>query len=244
MKITVQEIAHQLKVIEPTKNNNDEILVSGRDLHEFLEIGTRYDIWFNRMKDYGFAENIDYIDVVQKRTTSHGREHNMTDHHLKIDMAKEISMLQRNEKGKQARQYFLEVEKRWNSPEMIVQRAMEIQNRKVLELTQTLESQRPLVDFAETCMTSDDSLLVRELAKLASKQGVKIGERRLYQKLRDWKLIFANKNEPYQEYIDRDYFEIVQGVKKRGEGSFTWTTIKVRPKGQAYIINRLKKELA
>src|SRR5699024_9635005 len=232
------------QLIPTYQSENDEIIISGRDLHDFLEIGTRYDIWFNRMKEYGFVENIDYIDVVQKRTTSHGRNHNVSDHHIKLDMAKEISMLQRNEKGKQARQYFIEVEKKWNSPEMIVQRAMEIQQQKVLELTKTIEEQKPLVDFAETCMTSEQSLLVREVAKLASKQGVKTGEKRLWQKLRDWKLVFANKNEPYQEYVDRGYFEITQGVKESDKGAFTWVTTRVKPKGQAYIINRLKKELA
>ena len=232
------------QLIPTYQSENDEIIISGRDLHDFLEIGTRYDIWFNRMKEYGFVENIDYIDVVQKRTTSHGRNHNVSDHHIKLDMAKEISMLQRNEKGKQARQYFIEVEKKWNSPEMIVQRAMEIQQQKVLELTKTIEEQKPLVDFAETCMTSEQSLLVREVAKLASKQGVKTGEKRLWQKLRDWKLVFANKNEPYQEYVDRGYFEITQGVKENDKGAFTWVTTRVKPKGQAYIINRLKKELA
>lgn len=105
-----------------------------------------------------------------------------------------------------------------------------------------LEQQKPLVNFAETCMASDKSLLVREVAKMISKQGILMGERRLFQKLRDWKLIFPNKNEPYQEYIDRGYFEISQGVKETSKGSFTWLTMRVTPKGQMYIINRLKKE--
>jgi len=105
-----------------------------------------------------------------------------------------------------------------------------------------IEQQKPLVSFAETCMSSEKSLLVRELAKLVSKHEILIGEKRLFQKLREWKLIFPNKNEPYQEYIDRGYFEISQGVKETSKGSFTWMTMKVTPKGQMYIINRLKKE--
>ncbi|OHX39203.1 BRO family protein [Cytobacillus oceanisediminis] len=105
-----------------------------------------------------------------------------------------------------------------------------------------LAKQQPLVNFAETCMASNKAILVRELAKLASKQGVMIGERRLYQKLRDWKLIFQGKNEPYQEYIDRGYFEISQGVKENEGGTHAWLTMRVTPKGQIYIINRLKKE--
>src|SRR5690625_5056671 len=222
------------KLIPTQQNDENEILVTGRDLHEFLEIGTTYTQWFERMVAYGFVENVDFIVITKNvnDVSSFGGIRKLTDHHIKIDMAKEISMLQRNEKGKQARQYFIEIEKRWNSPEMIVQRAMEIQQQKVLELTQTIEEQKPIVDFAETCMTSEQSLLVREVAKLASKQGVKTGEKRLWKKLRDWKLVFANKNEPYQEYVDRGYFEVTQGVKETNKGAFTWVTMRVKPKGQ------------
>ncbi|REJ29257.1 phage antirepressor [Caldibacillus debilis] len=130
------------------------------------------------------------------------------------------------------------------NPDTIIKLATELkeERQKRLAAEQTLEKQKPLVSFAETCMASDKSLLVREVAKLISKQGIHIGERRLYQKLREWKLIFPGKNEPYQEYIDRGYFEISQGVKETEKGSFTWLTMRVTPKGQMYIINRLKKE--
>lgn len=130
------------------------------------------------------------------------------------------------------------------NPDTIIKLATELkeERQKRLAAEQTLEKQKPLVSFAETCMASDKSLLVREVAKLISKQGIHIGERRLYQKLREWKLIFPGKNEPYQEYIDRGYFEISQGVKETDKGSFTWLTMRVTPKGQMYIINRLKKE--
>jgi anti-repressor protein len=130
------------------------------------------------------------------------------------------------------------------NPDTIITLATQLkeeqQKRSIAE--QTIKKQQPLVHFAETCMASEKSLLVRELAKLASKQGVMIGERRLYQKLREWKLIFQGKNEPYQEYIDRGYFEISQGVKENAGGTHAWLTMRVTPKGQVYIINRLKKE--
>lgn len=132
------------------------------------------------------------------------------------------------------------------NPDTLIKLATNLKQEqtKRIEAEKTIEQQQPLVAFAETCMTSDKSLLVRELAKLASKQGIKTGEKRLWQKLREWKLVFANKNEPYQEYVDRGYFEIAQGVKETNKGSFTWLTMRVKPKGQAYIINRLKKEVA
>src|SRR5690606_19739304 len=219
-----------------------DIIVSGRELHEFLEVGTQYTKWFDRMTDYGFEPDVDFITVIQKRLTAQGNETTFNDHHIKLDMAKEIAMIQRSEKGKQARQYFLQIEKLWNSPEAIMKRALEYADRKMLELQSQIDRQQPLVAFAETCMTSDKSLLVREVAKLCSKNGIVTGERRLWQKLREWKLVFANKNEPYQEYIDRGYFEIAQGVKESSKGAFTWLTMRVTPKGQVYIINRLRKE--
>ncbi|MDY7044393.1 BRO family protein [Virgibacillus sp. M23] len=116
------------------------------------------------------------------------------------------------------------------------------EQEKRIAAEETIQKQKPLVTFAETCMTSEKSLLVRELAKLCTKQGIATGEKRLWQTLRDWKLVFKNKNEPYQEYVDRGYFEISQGVKETQKGAFTWLTMRVKPKGQAYIINRLKKE--
>jgi anti-repressor protein len=136
------------------------------------------------------------------------------------------------------------LEKALTSPDFLIQLATQLKEEQTKRFVaeQTIQKQQPLVSFAESCMASDKSLLVRELAKLISKQGILTGERRLFQKLREWKLIFQAKNEPYQEYIDRGYFEVSQGVKENEKGSFTWLTTRITPKGQAYIINRLKKE--
>jgi anti-repressor protein len=138
------------------------------------------------------------------------------------------------------------IEKVLLNPDTLINLATQLkaeqQKRAIAE--QTLAKQQPLVVFAESCMASEKSLLVREVAKLCSKQGIITGERRLWQKLRDWKLVFQDKNEPYQEYIDRGYFEISQGVKETSKGSLTWLTLRVTPKGQLYIMNRLKKEIA
>ena len=93
-------------------------MVSGRELHDFLEVTTRYNDWFNRMTEYGFTEGEDYAEVLDKivqNPKEGGRP--ATDHQLTIPMAKELCMIQRNERGKQARQYFLAVEAQWNSPE-------------------------------------------------------------------------------------------------------------------------------
>lgn len=114
---------------------------------------------------------------------------------------------------------------------------------KLAAAQQQIVQQQPLVTFAEACMQSDQTLKVGEVAKLAMKQGVKIGQKRLFDKLREWGLLFKNSTEPTQKGCERELFEVSQGVKKKPNGeAFTWTTTYVTPKGQAYIIDRLKKE--
>lgn len=93
------------------RNNDGTVAVSGRELHRGLKIETQYSIWIKRMIGYGFEENSDYIVVNQKRLTSHGREHNQLDHIMTLDMAKEISMIQRSEIGRKIRGYFIKVER-------------------------------------------------------------------------------------------------------------------------------------
>lgn len=104
--------------------DNERITLSARQLHEFLEVGSKYNDWFKRMCEYGFNENLDYRAITQKRVTAQGNETKFMDHEITLDMAKEIAMLQRNERGKEARQYFIEVEKQWNSPERIIARGL------------------------------------------------------------------------------------------------------------------------
>lgn len=101
-----------MELIKITTNENGEQLVSGRELHEFLEVSTPYTQWFDRMKEYGFTENVDFIGLSQKSEKPQGGRPT-TDHAMTLDMAKEISMIQRTEKGKQARQYFIQVEKEY-----------------------------------------------------------------------------------------------------------------------------------
>lgn len=96
--------------------------------------------------------------------------------------------------------------------------------------------------FINRIATSENSILVRELAKVASKEGFVIGERRLWDKLREWGLIFKRTTEPKQEYVDRGYFEVVEGARESSSGTFTYRTTKVTGKGQIYIIKRLLKE--
>lgn len=111
------------ELIKTTVDENGKIAVGGRELHKFLEIETPYTKWFTRMCGYGFAENVDFV-VMDKNVqdeTAFGGKRNITDHAMTIDMAKEISMIQRNDKGKQARQYFIQVEKQYKQDQINVQ---------------------------------------------------------------------------------------------------------------------------
>lgn len=117
------------------------------------------------------------------------------------------------------------------------------EKEKLAAAQQQIVQQQPLVTFAEACMQSNESLKVSEVAKLAAKHGIKIGQRQLFAKLREWNLMFKRSTEPTQTAVEKGYFEIAQGVKQKPSGEpFTWTTTYVTPKGQAYIIDRLKKE--
>lgn len=86
------------ELVKVKQDDKGNVIVSGRDLHEFLEVNTQYTKWFDRMVDYGFAENTDFVAISQKRLTAQGNETTYTDHALTLDMAKEISMIQRTEK--------------------------------------------------------------------------------------------------------------------------------------------------
>jgi prophage antirepressor-like protein len=117
------------------------------------------------------------------------------------------------------------------------------EKEKLAAAQQQIVQQQPLVTFAEACMQSDKSLKVSEVAKLAAKHNIKIGQRQLFAKLREWELMFKRSTEPTQKAVERELFEVAQGVKQKPSGEpFTWTTTYVTPKGQAYIIDRLKKE--
>lgn len=114
---------------------NDQQLVSGRELHKFLEVNTRYNDWFERMCEYGFTENKDYVAITQKSVTAQGNQTTFTDHDLTVNMAEQISMLQRNDKGRQAREYFIQVEQKWNNPAEVIRRGYALAQEKAKKLT-------------------------------------------------------------------------------------------------------------
>ena len=230
------------ELINVTLNDNHEPIVSGRQLHEALDVKTKYADWFNRMIDYGFAENQDFLLLKNEQQTGRGG-HNKVDHIIKLDMAKEIAMIQRTERGKQVRQYFIQVEKDFNSPEKIMARALLMADQKVHKLEAQIEADRPKVLFAEAVSASHTSILVGELAKLLKQNGVDMGANRLFNWLRDHGYLIKRNgrdwNMPTQKSVEMGLIRVKETSITHADGHITVSkTPLVTGKGQQYFINK------
>ena len=240
----------EVTLINLQEQENGEIAVSGRGLHEFLEINTRYNDWFKRMTEYGFTENEDFNLVNFDRVEVEGSrevKRTITDHEIKLDMAKEIAMIQRNEKGKQARKYFLDVEKKWNSPEMIMKRALEIANKNVEnlmlennQLEEKIQTDKPKVLFSEAVENSSDLISVKEMATLITQSGFEIGQNAMFEYLRKYRYLCSKKGSLY--HLPTKKYEHLFKVTKRTiqgtESIHVKNTPKINGKGQLYFIKK------
>ena len=157
-------------------DNADRPTVSGRELYEALEVKTAYKDWFPRMCEYGFSEGKDYCSFLSDRSDGKAGKPR-TDHQLTIPMAKELSMLQRTDKGKQMRQYFIAVEEQWNSPDAIMARALQLSNAKLKEMqitvsALTVENQimKPKAEYFDELV---DRNLLTGIRETAGELGVK-----------------------------------------------------------------------
>lgn len=229
--------------------DNERITLSARELHEFLEIKTKYKDWFPRMCTYGFDENVDYRAMAQKRATAQGNETTYVDHEITLDMAKEIAMIQRSEKGKEVRQYFLELERRWNSPEAVMNRALEYSRKQVKALMEEKQGLieenkelKPKALFADAVSASNESILIGQLAKLIRQNGYEIGQNRLFEWMRENEYLIKKGeryNQPTQKSMDLGLFEVKERTITNPDGSTRITlTTKVTGKGQVYFINK------
>ena len=230
------------ELIKVTTNENDEQLVNGREVYEFLGVKDNYTDWFKRMIKYGFDENVDFISFSEKSDKPFGGRPQVN-HYVKLDMAKEISMLQRTERGKQARRYFIQLEKFWNSPEMVTKRALEFQQKKIEVLQLENESLKPKALFADAVDASKTSILIGDLAKLIKQNGIDIGQNRLFQWLRDNGYLIARKGESYnmptQRSLDLGIAEIKERTHNNPDGSIRISrTPKITGKGQIYFVNK------
>ncbi|HEM5047928.1 TPA: phage antirepressor KilAC domain-containing protein [Streptococcus suis] len=231
------------ELINVNVNDNQEPVVSGRQLHEALGVNSNYTTWFDRMTEYGFTENEDYVLLSNFGNQTGRGGHNKVDHVIKLDMAKEIAMIQRTDRGKQVRQYFIQIEKDYNSPEKIMARALLLADKKVHQLEAQIEADKPKVLFADAVSASHSSILVGDLAKLISQNGFKIGANRLFAWLRENGYLIKRKgsdwNMPTQKSMELGLFEIKETTITHADGHISISkTVKVTGKGQQYFINK------
>ena len=239
------------ELIKVNYENVDRPTVSGRELWEALEVKTAYKDWFPRMCEYGFSEGADFnpLNFEQVRTEGNRQvTREITDHQLTIPMAKELCMLQRTEKGKFWRQYFIGVEEKWNSPEAIMARALQLSNVKLKQLETTvndlqkqMEQDKPKVLFADSVTASSSSTLIGELAKLINQNGVDMGQRRLFEWMRTNGYLIKRKGSEYNLPTQRSMEQGLMEIKETSVVHTGYTTIsktpKVTGKGQVYFIN-------
>ena len=224
-----------MELIKVTEQNGEQ-LVSARELYEKLGIKERFSVWFERI-----IKTLNLLDSDYRRQTYTSlNNQELQDFLISVDIGKHIAMVSGGENASDIRNYFIMVERAWNSPEKIMARALQIANHQIETYKQQLEYQKPLVEFADKMLMSKDSVLVRVYAKILNDEGLNIGEKKLYSWFRENG--YLNKtNEPYQHYME--YFELKPRTYDTPFGTKTTTTTYIKPKGQLYFFKKIKKYL-
>jgi len=227
----------------------EEPTISARDLHEKLKIGTAFKDWFPRMCEYGFEEGKDFCSILSETSVKGGRP--AKDASISIDMAKQICMIQRSPEGKMCRQYFIDLEKAWNTPEQIFARALKMADRTIedlksknIMLAADNNRMKPKEVFADAVASSNSTILIGDLAKILNQNGIATGQKRLFEWMRNngylVKRSGTDYNMPTQKAIALGVLEIKESVTYNPDGSVRINrTPKVTGKGQQYFINKL-----
>lgn len=223
------------ELIKVHYDNADRPTVSGRELHEALEVKTAYKDWFPRMCEYGFSEDIDYARCSNLSSENQHGGQNKIDHQLTIPMAKELCMLQRTDKGKQMRQYFITVEEQWNSPDAIMARALQLSNAKLKQLqitvsTLTVENQimKPKADYFDDLVDRNLLTGIRETAK-----EFQIKQKDFVTFLMDKKYLYRDKKGklmPYAKPLQDGLFELKE--TKNDATAWSGSQTMITPKGR------------
>lgn len=235
-----------MELIKITEQNGKKA-VSARELHSFLESKQDFSTWIKaRIEKYGFVENQDF-ELFHKFVEQVSGGKHLIEYALTMDCAKEISMVEGNEKGKQARRYFIDCEKTLSNPVQTLSRidlakmviAAEEENQRLQ--IQAKQNEHKVL-FTDAVIGSSSSCLIGELAKVISQNGHTIGQNRLFEWLRDNNYLGRSgerRNIPNQQYIEQGLFELKKGVRTGSDGVLhTTITPKVTGKGQVYFVNK------
>lgn len=240
----------ELKVLENElvpvyETSTGEKVVYGSELYESLGSKRQYTDWISqRLEDCEATENEDF-DSFSQKCEKGGRP--KTEYIIKLDTAKEMAMLERNEKGKQVRRYFIKVEKKYkeqkNTPEVQMAYGLLAAKELIEQKDKQIERMRPKEIFADAVSTSKTSILVFELAKILKQNGVEIGGQRLFGWMREKGYLIKRKgtdyNMPTQKSMELGLFEIKETTVTHADGHTNVSkTPKVTGKGQQYFINK------
>lgn len=231
----------------PIQDNDGAQAVMGRDLHKFLEIETPYNKWFPRMVEYGFIAGQDFTDKNVREQDKLGRTREVMNHIVSLDMAKEISMIQRSEKGKQARQYFIECERRAKepaqlSPEELMARAIKVADTTIKELeAKTRELEPAAKSWTYLAAPGGDYSVAGAAKTLSRDPNISIGRNKLFDFMREQRWIFrtSGKRAHWEAYQDKgiNTGRLVHKLsspfmnEKTGEWEQPAPTIRITPKG-------------
>ena len=159
---------------ELVKVNFETQTVSARELHEQLHIVTRFNDWFPRMCEYGFEEGTDFYSKMSKTSETGGRP--SVDYEISVDMAKQICMVQKTPEGKEVRQYLIDLEKAWNTPEQIMARALDIAHKTINSLKEENLVMKPKAEYFDELVERNLLTSFRTTAKeFGIKESVLIG---------------------------------------------------------------------
>lgn len=226
----------------------DNQTVSAREVHKALGIRKRFSEWFET-NSQGFIEGEDYSGAYSEvQSNQYGGTKQVQDYAMSVDMAKHICLMSHTERGKQCRQYLIDLEKAWNTPEQVFARALKLADKTIeslkganSQLLQTIEEQKPLVEFANHVSESVDTIDMEEMAKIVDSEIIPMGRNRLIKWLKEQKILKSNRV-PYQEYLDRGYFEVVEVTKDTCYGQRTFLKTVITGKGQIWVLEKLRKD--
>lgn len=224
--------------------------VSARDLHKALDIQSRFSRWFDTNKEL-FTEGEDFNKCTSSTVVNNGAVRQIEDYEITMLMAKHLAMMSRTEKGKEVRDYLINLERAWNSPEQVFARALKMADRTIdklktekAALIEDNERMKPKEIFADAVTASKDSILIGDLAKILKQKGIDIGQNRLFQKLRNNGYLIQRRgpswNMPTQKSMEMGLFEVEERTITNPDGTTKIRkTTKVTGKGQQYFINKL-----